>query len=386
VTVHDPELEKLRKMVGLPEPHETSNGNGVRDYHAYKHNETTDRCAECHLPANNSFHALPIVNASSKLDEQAPIERSGFAGTIYKRSELGSLPKVEPLINGVLSTPCSVVLVGPTTVGKTFVGLSMACSVGTGLTWVGRAVRRCPALYVVGEGGPGLDGRIRAWEDAWQTKVADEDVMFSVKPNSLRDPIVWGEIAAEAKDHGIRFVVLDTFSSLAPDADETKDAPVITRRLSDLAVAVDGTAMLVHHTGWGDQERARGGSQLEANADEVLLLRGNSKSEHVELEVKKRKDGASGTKIWLRRKPMFGSCVIQSMDAQELAADMKDQAVTIARTVFGDPFTKAQLRDVLEERLRVSRSVAYEHIKKLAEAGKLRQVGGTGRAATYEIR
>ena len=99
-------------------------------------------------------------------------------------------------------------------------------------------------------------------------------MIFSVKPDSFTDRKVWAELTVEAIDLGVRFVVLDTFSSLAPDADETKDAPVFTRRLSDLAAAIDGTALAVHHPGWGDSDRTRGGYQLEANVDEVLKLSG----------------------------------------------------------------------------------------------------------------
>ena len=37
-------------------------------------------------------------------------------------------------------------------------------------------------------------------------------------------------------------VVLDAFSSLAPDADETKDAALVIRRLSDLSAEINGAA------------------------------------------------------------------------------------------------------------------------------------------------
>src|SRR5207244_917150 len=107
---------------------------------------------------------------------------------------------------------------------------------------------------------------------------------------------VWAELADEARDLGAGFVVLDTFSSLAPDADETRDSALFTRRLCNLAAAIGGTALTVHHPGWSDSERSRGGYQLEANVDEVLLLRGNAQNPLIELERKKVKEGPAGAR------------------------------------------------------------------------------------------
>jgi hypothetical protein len=75
------------------------------------------------------------------------------------------------------------------------------------------------------------------------------------------------------------------------------------RGLNDLAQQIDGTALLVHHPGWGSEKRARGGSQLHANLDEVLILSSASdESEYLSVTVDKSKDGASGKTHYLHRK------------------------------------------------------------------------------------
>lgn len=327
---------------------------------------------------------IAAARAKSAAGPESARPRDRFSTTLMRRSQLRGLPPVQSLIEGTLSRPTGALLVGPTGAGKTFVALSWACSVATGHEWLGRPVQRCPVLYVVGEGAYGLDNRVSAWEQAWQTDVSDDDLVFSVRPDSLRSREVWLEMTAEARDLGAGFVVLDTFSSLAPDADETKDAATITRRLSDLAGAINGTTVLVHHPGWGDVERARGGSQLEANVDEVLLLRGNAQSDLVELERKKVKEGPGGATMWLRRKSLFGSCVVEAVSTVETTEQMVDNAERVAAEVFGpNPFTKAQLRDALEERLAVSRTTAYEHISRLN--GTLKHVDGKGRTARYAL-
>lgn len=311
---------------------------------------------------------------------------SRFAATLLRRSQLRDLPPVEPLIDGVLSRRSAAVLVGSTGAGKTFVALSWACSVGTGTQWLGCAVEQCPALYVVGEGAHGLDSRVEAWERTWGVQVTDDNVVFSIKPASLAGREVWEEMTAEARALGARFIILDTFSSLAPDADETKDAATITRRMSDLSAAVDGTTLLVHHPGWGDAERTRGGYQLEANVDEVLLLRGNASSDLISLERKKVKEGPAGAQMSLRRRPAHGSVIIEAVSGVERTELAANDAERVARQVFADQvFSQAQLRDALMERLDLSRTTAYEDVRKLVVARRICRAGGTDARPTFQL-
>jgi hypothetical protein len=323
----------------------------------------------------------------AEVDRTAPGQSTRFARTVMRRSELKHLPAVEPLIEGILSMRSTVVLIGSSGSGKTFLTLAWACSIGTGTSWLGRATRREKVLYVVGEGANGLDDRITAWEDAWGAKVSDDDVQFSIRPDTLSTDATWAELQREAVASSRRVIVLDTFSSLAPDADETKDAALMMRRMSDLAAAVDGTVILVHHPGWGDVTRARGGSQLESNADEVLLLLGTKTDPLIALERKKVKEGVSGDKLWLRRKPTRGSVIIESVAAQEHDESIAATAEQVAFLVFGaGEFTRAQLRDALMERLTISASTAYEHITKMDKGKSLIKVDGKGRLATYKMK
>ena len=106
---------------------------------------------------------------------------------------------------------------------------------------------------------------------------------------------------------GYGFVILDTFSSLAPEADETKDAAMMMRRMSNLLTSILGTVMLVHPPGWSDSSRTRGGYQFEANADEVLVAQEISKgSDMFTLTRKKVKDGPSGQIFYLVAYPWRG--------------------------------------------------------------------------------
>lgn len=91
-------------------------------------------------------------------------------GTLLDSSELGSLPPVEPLIDDVVSLRASVVMVGPSRVGKTFCALGLAASVATGTPWLGdKVLQVSPVLYVVGEGASGLGDRLASWCQRYTT-------------------------------------------------------------------------------------------------------------------------------------------------------------------------------------------------------------------------
>lgn len=304
-----------------------------------------------------------------------------FRQTFVTRSGLRDLPPVEPLITGIMSKRSAVVLVGATGAGKSFLALAWACAVGTGTAWLGHDVQRTKVLYVVGEGAAGLDQRISAWEQAWRQSVADSDVLFSVKPESLIREGVWHEVTMEAKAEGAGLVIFDTFSSLYPDADETKDAAVVTRRLSDLTTDINGTAVLVHHPGWGDPERTRGGYQLTANVDEVLLLRGTAKEPQLALERLKAKDDALGAPLHLLRRPIYNSCIIEGRTAEQAVADAGGSVEDIVRAAFHETllFSRADLARVInvahgdEERS----TKPYRYIKGLIDTGVIISEGGT---------
>ena len=241
-------------------------------------------------------------------------------GRILDRSELSSLPKPRPLIEGWVDTRTTVVMIGATGTNKTFTLIGWACSTATGEPWLGHEVKiePCPVIYVVGEGASGFDDRIAAWESAQDVTVPRERLILMLQPDSLIEPDFWDELRAFTLEVGARLVILDTFSSLAPDADETKDAAAVVRYMTRLSGEIDGSVILAHHTGWGPQNRARGGSQLESNPDGVVVLQKlepDDPNSVVSVWRKKDKDGPSGKTVHVTRLFVGESCVLELVDA-----------------------------------------------------------------------
>ncbi len=308
-------------------------------------------------------------------------------GRVLARSELSNVPAPEPFVRGVLSRRAAVVMVGPTGVGKSVLATAWACAAASGVRWLDREVIGCSVLYVVGEGVTGMDGRITAWEKAWHKgeSVPDENLHIMVKPGSLLGTNEWEDLTARAIELDARFVVLDTMSSLFPDADETRDAAKITRKISDLAEAIDGTVLLVHHPGWSDASRVRGGYQFEANADEVITLAGAGAGEDlICLKRKKVKEGASGDTLWLRRKPSNGSVIIEEARPQDVEVPMQQRILTVLAAMGDQPSTGKQIRDEIG----VSdsgRSAFFKALKRLVEDGTLAQAGAGRGRDTYML-
>jgi len=304
-------------------------------------------------------------------------------GTILKRSELAKLPKVEPLIEGLMSTPATVVLVGGYGVGKTFLALSIANALATGTRWLGRATWMRKVLYVIGEGAYGMDSRMMAWEQAWATIVPDDHLEFIVQPRSLKDPITWDVLGRYATTGGFGVVIIDTFSSTAPDADETKDAAFIMRKLGNLSTQIQGTTMLVHHPGWSDSSRVRGGYQFEANADEVLVATEVAKgSDLFTLLRKKVKDGPDGKVLYLRRKATHGSCIIEETGASEAGAPMSDRILMVLTNYGTFGGTGPQIIAELEV-ADTGKSTFYKALGKLEDLGQISSDGAKRNARYY---
>lgn len=314
-----------------------------------------------------------------------PDQRAFHAlGAGLRRSQLGSLPRVHDLVDGVLSEPAAVVLVGAYGTGKSILVHGLAGAIATGDPWLGRKVEQRRALVVVGEGAYGLDDRIAAWETAWREgrPIPDEVLEFRIKPGSLRERNTWQQLTEYALAGGFRFIVLDTFSSLAPDIDETKESAQVMRRLSDLSAAIEGTVILVHHPGWSDSSRVRGGYQLEANADEVLVLTGITDSDLVCLTRKKVKDGVNGATLWMRRRPFAASVILEHARSSDVEVPLR-QRILATLEGYGDTgATGPQLITECEVDER-SKSGFYKAMRTLTGEQIVKSVGARTRLRYY---
>lgn len=269
------------------------------------------------------------------------VEHTVAGGRLLGRDDLAGLPPVRPFIEGVLSRPSAAVLVGPFGSYKSFLALSWALSSAAGIPWLGRATVPTKVLYVVGEGAAGLHARIRAWEVAynWGEPVPADRFQVLVQPWTLADRRTWAAIGQHAAEGGHGFIIMDTLSSLAPDADETKQSAQVMRWLSDLASLIDGPAVLVHHPGHADQTRPRGGYQFGGNADEVMLMASVKDSPVASLTLTKVKEGEAGRVLWMRAQRAEDSLVLATADPSLASVPLRERVMALLAGAEGEGMT-----------------------------------------------
>jgi hypothetical protein len=260
---------------------------------------------------------------------------------------LQKTPPIEPLITGWLDKRGAVVLAGETGSNKSLVLLDWMLCLAFGFQWLGCDVPEEPvrSLLIIGEGQQGLMQRVNAWQQAHGVRgkemrqVWSEYIRVTARPyaslaSEHEHDAVWDEIRDVALAEQVGFVGLDTMSSLAPDIDETGDAAMMMNHLVGLADAIDGCALLVHHAGWVEKGRVRGGSQFEANADGVLIAQ-KEEDNLVTLWRKKNKDGEAGAKLQLVRKiPESGEGVVLAVADGSTGLDWAQRIYTaVARYI-----------------------------------------------------
>lgn len=159
------------------------------------------------------------------------------------------------------------VLFGEPGCGKSFLAVDWCCHVATGLAWNGNRVKQGAVLYIAGEGHYGLKRRFATWQQ--QHGVIPDTLYISERAVTL-DPA-----GAKTVFEAVGFVpevpvliVVDTLSSvIAGDENNAVDMNAFLTVLKKLLVGTAATILVVHHTGHGSKDRARGHSSLKAALD-----------------------------------------------------------------------------------------------------------------------
>lgn len=257
----------------------------------------------------------------------APDLRARMFARVYDRDRLDTIEPPTALIDGVLDVATLAMLAGKFGTYKTFVSLSWALSIATGVPWFGRdVVTRGPVLYVATEGASGLKQRVRAWEVAnldGERVPPDLFVTYNGVVNlaSAEQFDIFAEIAAKVGPVGI---VFDTLHKCIPGLDEqnSEDMSEPLYRANRLREELGATVLFDHHTGHSG-ERSRGSSALEDDIDTswVIRLSGDQEDRSPENQRvmihRKAKDREQLDEIplLLRSVADTGSCVVEPAEA-----------------------------------------------------------------------
>jgi hypothetical protein len=252
---------KVIQLPGLPEK------GDVSDFIA-RFNDPDDAVDELSLLVNAAVEWTP---EKENLEELEAEEKSRFklvhVGELVVRAAVF-------LIKGLLEADSLALIFGDPGTFKSFLAIAWACSVTTGKTFMGRAVKQGPVVYIAGEGQNGLARRFKAWAIRNHADLKTAPLFVSTMPAGLCDieqaKFVTDAIDAITQKHGPPvLIVIDTVARNfgAGDENSTKDMSGFISSCDVIRSKYQATVLLVHHSGHGDKTRARGAMALKGALD-----------------------------------------------------------------------------------------------------------------------
>ncbi|USE34108.1 AAA family ATPase [Endozoicomonas sp. SCSIO W0465] len=195
-----------------------------------------------------------------------------FAFSHVKELVKGVKP-INWLIKGFLEMDSLSLMFGEPACGKSFAAIDLACCVATGNEWHGKPVKRQgPVFYIAGEGFNGLSRRLMAWQVAHGYNLRNAPIYVSQCSAALTDlanaRLVSNSIAEIVEETGgviPSMIVIDTLARNFGPADEnaTREMNTFINNIDQLLRSkYECCVLIVHHTGVGAKDRARGNSAL----------------------------------------------------------------------------------------------------------------------------
>lgn len=211
--------------------------------------------------------------------------------------------------------------------GKTYIVLSLAYSIITGLPFAGFDVKKKgPVAYLCGEGRSGIARRLHALEIDRGMSVG-EDFRISDGPTALslaeqaRELESALEHDAEVNNPPV-MLIIDTWArNLGGDENSSQDVATALQCIDAIRARFpEMCVVIIHHTGQADKTRARGSYSLKCAVDvEAIVEKGSD--ELARFCITKQKDGEAPPPLAFRFRsvslgftdedfePVFASCV-----------------------------------------------------------------------------
>ena len=269
-------------------------------------------------PAGEAAVAAPVLTADSSQNKIDPYTASLIerAKTMVYSGEALLKPINPPswLIRDFIPRGKKVgLLVGPSGIGKTFVGLDMCLHIAAGMeSWHGAICHQAKVLYVAGESEDSVNIRVASFNEKYGDIFKDNFyAMFLDVPLSDEKGFDFLRVAI---DYGIvpfipDLIVFDTFNCFYTG--DENDAGAIGNfkmtRILRLQHLYGCNVMFVHHTVKNDGTKERGSSAIKGLADYMILVNTeDSESDDIELYVKviKNRNAKEGTIEFCKIKPI----------------------------------------------------------------------------------
>ena len=196
--------------------------------------------------------------------------------TVTISSFLEDVKPTDWLIESVLDKGTLAALVAQPSRFKSFVALSMACSISTGTPWMGKPTTKGPVVLLAGEGLQGIKSRTRAWFDHHDIDESTSQLMITKGTFAAQDDTQMGcyirSVEEVLKTHRVTqspsLIIVDTYSRYAASLDENSASETagMIAQLGRLQSRFGATVLVVHHVSKATGD-ARGSSAFVGALD-----------------------------------------------------------------------------------------------------------------------
>lgn len=215
------------------------------------------------------------------------------------------------LVEGMLAHNSLAMVFGPPGAGKSFFSIDLSLQVASsnaGDKFHGKSINACECvLYVTAEGRDGVRDRVDGWMD--YNKVEAKESRFFIwdtegAPLDLLDADCVGEfIKVVDCRYPWSLVVIDTLARCFGSGDEnsTRDMSTAVASLEKIRAATRACVLVVHHTGKGDANSARGSNAIKAAINTEIKVRPSDSG--FQVSCTKQKDAEPFTSFRLDIRP-----------------------------------------------------------------------------------
>ena len=221
---------------------------------------------------------------------------SGYSGWEYS---------VDWLVKGYIPSKSFGVVYGQSGSFKSFQVLDWACSIASGIGWMGCKVKNGLVYYIAAEGAGAFRKRVKGWCDV---HIEGENIpnlqtigsVVNLSDNGQVSELI-EVILANSDKLGVpvKMVVIDTLARCFGGNDENNasDMGAAITACDHIKEATGATVIVVHHSGKDEQKGARGSSALRAACDFEYCIKRNDDGNSYTMTCTKSKDSEESVPV-----------------------------------------------------------------------------------------
>jgi hypothetical protein len=230
------------------------------------------KCLHGHCADRTNEEFLKAIGYVEKPAEKAP-------KYVFRHISEIEAKAIEFAVDGLVPMDGLTNIFGDPGAAKTLFAIDQACCIATGKDFFGRKVKQGPVVYIAGEGQHGIKLRFNAWAIRHQKGINDAPVFLLTSPLALcaseDTPNVIASLKAFAEKHGPPVqIIIDTLArNFGPGNENSpEDMNGFVRSLDLIRQPFGASIVVLHHTGHGNKDRARGSMVFKAALDAEYRL------------------------------------------------------------------------------------------------------------------